>query len=137
MSFTEDEYAQVIPLYLLPGMKVKLEIVFDLEDNKGVRPLGGKSGTYNNKSLNRGFLVLDDAVGKIEDVPGDEDSVAVHYVHQKSEPNDIVFFGDRPDIRGGIIKVCFRVISVPIHDHSSIVQGGPAYGTYYSDNEVD
>jgi hypothetical protein len=28
------------------------------------------------------------------------------------------------------------IIAVPIHDHSSIVAGGPAYGTYFTDDET-
>jgi hypothetical protein len=28
------------------------------------------------------------------------------------------------------------IISVPIHDHSSVVTGGPAYGTYFTDDET-
>ena len=30
--------------------------------------------------------------------------------------------------------IAVKVISVPIHDHTTIVHGGPAYGTYFDDD---
>jgi hypothetical protein len=129
MPVLGDNYSQTHTLYLLAGMSAKLSIVFDSENNKGARPLGGSNGTYREKPLLNGFLVLDEEVGEIKSI---KDEVAVLYTHKKAEKNTIVFYGaDRN------IKVAFQVMQVPIHDHSTIAQGGPAYGTYFNDTEED
>ena len=58
----------------------------------------------------------------------DERGTVVIYTHKRVASNAIWFFaisGER-----GLVNV----ISVPIHDHSTIVHGGPAYGTYFDDD---
>jgi hypothetical protein len=61
-------------------------------------------------------------------VPGDTPNEIV-YTHKKSAKQFILFYADTPEM--GMVSV----VPMPIHDHSSVVQGGPAYGTYFSDDE--
>jgi hypothetical protein len=114
-------------IYLLPGMSYKIESTVDEMNNMGYFPRHDNVTLYGkDRELERGFVVKDPDVGDIE--PTTEEEVAVIYTHKRPEKNEIWFYaltGER-----GLIEV----ISVPIHDHSSIVQGGPAYGTYFSDD---
>jgi len=118
-----------VAVYLLPGMQAKI-IVSDIYVGYGERVFQTSSGedkTYDITDYN-GFLVENKEVGDIEAVPNEP---AVIYTHKKYEQNKIVFFGRNPE------ETCtVNVISVPIHDHSSIVTGGPAYATYFTDDET-
>lgn len=122
-------------VYLLPGMQIKLKIP--------INPLAGQGSFARRSALSdayfgesrtptRGFVVENEDVGTI--VVTDQAEAAVTYTHKKAEQNSIWFFGVNEEDE--IIKIgVVNVISVPIHDHSSIVQGGPAYGTYFTDDE--
>jgi len=80
-----------------------------------------------DRDLLNGFLVLDEDVGELVD-PGTTPN-EVEYKHHKAAENEIWFFADTNEI--GVVSI----VPTPIHDHSSVVQGGPAYGTYFSDDE--
>jgi len=114
-------------IYLLPGMSYKIESSIDETNSMGFFPRIKNVKLYGvSRTLTRGFVVKDTDVGDIELTT--EEEVAVIYTHKRPEKNEIWFYaltGER-----GLIEV----ISVPIHDHSSIVQGGPAYGSYFSDD---
>ena len=118
-------------LYLLPGMKVEIKLNINPNDNRSLMPT--ISTTYRDsngvdKPLINGFYVENDDVGTIEAL--DEGlGFGVLYWHKKPEANVIRYITEIPEIT----SEC-HIISVPIHDHSSIVQGGPAYGTYFSDD---
>lgn len=114
-------------IWLLPGMSIKLkapECFVDLRPTIKHKILGG--GTVD-KELIRGFLVENEDVGNIE--PTEQDEPAVIYHHRRFDFNRIVFHS-----RVGGIHV-IDIMAVPVHDHSSIVSGGPAYGTYFSDDQ--
>ncbi len=126
------EYGSMVSLYLIPGMVVELKIPSD--GGKGAfRTL---SPTYSDGikeyTLTNGFYEESQgAVGDLQNPSATE--VAIEYHHKRPEENAIWFIpADDPES-----KVLFNVIAVPIHDHSSIVQGGPAYGTYFSDDDVE
>ena len=114
-------------VYFLPGMKAKIAMP-RVWRAVGERKKMKASGEYENVTLTNGFMVDDDTVGDIEAV---ENEVAVIYTHKKFAQNKITFFARTGEI-GEV-----HVISVPIHDHSSIVTGGPAYGTYFTDDETE
>jgi hypothetical protein len=65
-------------------------------------------------------------VGTIEPVT---DEPAVIYTHTRYGQNRITFIAKTGE--EGYVDV----IAVPIHAHDSIVTGGPAYGTYFTDDE--
>lgn len=113
-------------IYLLPGMSIKL-IVHDFFVRKKEVHHKFQDGTAKTIDLMNGYVVDDENVGEIK--VGDV-GASVIYKHKKFELNVITFYA----ITGEIGKV--DVMSVPIHDHSSIVAGGPAYGTYYTDDET-
>lgn len=117
-------------LRLLAGMEALISIPVDDTTGLGVFAKKGPV-TFKGKKreLIRGFLVDDEEVGIIE--PTENAKIEVRYKHRKAEKNSIWFFAHNDDI-----AVC-NIVATPIHDHSSIVQGGPAYGTYFSDDEVD
>jgi hypothetical protein len=115
-------------IYLLAGQSTELRVESEYA-NKGPVVHNGQT-----RELKRGFLVEDTTVGEITDadIP-QEDGCKVKYTHYKAQNNSIYFYsakGNPYDI--GLINV----VAVPLHDHSSIVQGGPAYGTYFSDDMV-
>ena len=121
--------ASGIVIHLLVGMKAKIKAPVSKFVGEGYFP---KEGTViidgETRTLTRGFVVENEDVGTI--VPSDAAEVAVVYTHKKPEENTVWFFAAT-----GEKGVC-TIGHVPIHDHSSIVQGGPAYGTYFNDDLV-
>jgi hypothetical protein len=113
-------------VYLIPGMQAKITApkVFVAH---GTQLVMDTAGNYTNQTLVNGFYLENTEVGSIRAVPGQP---AVVYTHKKFSPNRIVFVAKTKET--GIVDV----ISVPIHDHSSIVTGGPAYATYFADDEI-
>ena len=75
-----------------------------------------------------GFWLQDEDIGELSDVEG---SLAVEYHHKKNGKNRIWFKASTGEIATVIVD------SIPIHDHSSVVQGGPAFGTYFSDDDAE
>ena len=117
---------------LIPGMKARIGIKTDLEPGglaQGSFAYTGATVNYKGSSYDvvNGWIVEDSDVGSIEADPG---KPAVLYTHKKPEKNSLFFFDHR-----GSLKSAVYIVTVPIHDHSSIVQGGPAYATYFSDDE--
>ena len=113
-------------VYLLPGMSVKLKVT-DFFVRKEDVYHKFQDGTAKITKLTNGFVLDDDNVGDMTPVDGE---ASVVYKHKKFELNEISFYA----ITGE--KGMVSIMSVPIHDHSSIVAGGPAYGTYYTDDET-
>jgi hypothetical protein len=113
-------------IYLLPGMQSKLTAP-GFFIGTGTRKKLLANGTYASVELVNGFMVDNPDVGTIEPVDGEP---AVIYTHKKFAQNKIIFYA-RTGEQGEV-----DVIAVPIHDHSSIVTGGPAYGTYFTDDET-
>lgn len=122
-------------IYLLPGMSVKILAELDAYSGVGEFAYMGELEVSNGRTLNlgenHGFYVENDEVGTI--TPVDKEP-AVIYTHKKPEQNSVWFVAQ---IGAGSRRGVCNIMSVPIHDHSSIVQGGPAYGTYFSDDEAD
>ena len=120
-------------VYLTPGMKIKVKAPVDGPNAEGffvkldeLPESFFKEYPKAEKTLTRGFTIQNKDVGTI--AATDAEEAAVIYTHKQPYPNAIWFFaatGER-----GLVKV----ISVPIHDHSTIVHGGPAYGTYFDDD---
>jgi len=122
-----------ISVFLIPGMRLKISTILENEEgSRGIGFFARKEDSVNFKgkrySLINGFGVDDEIVGEIIPVSGDE--LGVIYTHKRPEKNHIYFFALTGQM--GVVSV----IAVPIHDHSSIVQGGPAYATYFNDDEV-
>lgn len=113
-------------VYLLPGMSVKIKAPGYFVKHGNVMH-EHKDGTVSERTLLQGFVVDDEDVGEITKVAGEP---AVIYKHKKFSENIITFYALTTE------KGYVYVISVPIHDHSSIVSGGPAYGSYFSDDET-
>lgn len=113
-------------VYLLPGMSAKLK-VSGYYVAFGQRKIMKPDGTYELVDLINGYAVQDSDIGTVEAVSGEP---AVIYTHKKFGLNKIFFFA-----RTGETSVV-DIIAVPIHDHSSVVTGGPAYGTYFTDDET-
>ena len=116
-------------MYMLPGMQVKISLPFDVD--KGVGWVAS-TGTFvyegEKYELVKGFFNRDDTetIGTIEATS--EDGLSIIYKHKKPERNEIGF------VTSTQLVSIISIISVPIHDHSSIVQGGPAYGTFFTDD---
>jgi len=113
-------------MYLLPGMKVELKVSYFFI-KKGNVNHKYQDGTIKEVALINGFVVDDENVGTIEKASS---GPCVIYTHNKFEANVITFYALTGE------KGSVDIMSVPIHDHSSIVAGGPAYGTYFTDDET-
>ena len=113
-------------IYLLPGMQAKL-LVPGYFIAHGERKFLDDSGTYVSKALIQGFAVQYDDVGTIVAV---ENEPAVIYTHNKFGLNKVYFFAMTGEVS------FIDIIAVPIHDHSSIVSGGPAFSTFFTDDET-
>jgi hypothetical protein len=125
-----------LSIYLTPGMTVEISAPINGRNSQGffarredTEPLPDnywEDAPNASKALINGFSLEDTTVGSL--AASDQDPNDVVYTHEQPYGNSIWFFartGER-----GLVKV----ISVPIHDHSTIVHGGPAYGTYYDDD---
>ena len=115
-------------IHLLPGQSAKLTAkgYFVAFGTKRVPSIGGDSVT--ERELINGWAVADSETGELTAV---ENEPSVIYLHKKYGLNKIYFYA-----RTGEISYV-DIIAVTIHDHSSIVAGGPAYGTYFTDSGND
>jgi len=111
-------------IYLRSGMSVKVK-QFKGEHDGGRFVLHGKHVITKDEVLVRGFAVVNSLIGTIS--IDDSDLSGVIYTHKKPEENAVWFFALTGE-RGALF-----ISSVPIHDHSSVPQGGPAFGTYFSE----
>ncbi|MBV5347933.1 hypothetical protein JZU46_06945 [bacterium] len=122
----------VTTINMTAGTYIDISTPTDLETGQGQFPK--KSGeTIKINGVIRthiyGFISENELIGTVEEVPGTD--VKVRYSHKKSEANRIYFYTANDE------KYTIAIIAMPIHDHSSIQQGGPAFGTYYSDHKPD
>jgi len=127
------EPVSAVAVYLIPGMTAKIKMPVSYENDNGFAALPGfappmyfPAKKKEDLALVNGFIVEDINVGTIK--IHEEDSLSVTYTHSKPYPNAIWWFGVYGE------RALVNIITVPIHDHSTIVHGGPAYGTYYDDD---
>lgn len=84
--------------------------------------------TINNVSytLKAGFRLdkEEEGIGKLEDVYKNE--LAIDFTPYQYTDYSIFFYA----ITGEVVR--FGAAPVQVHDHASIMTGGPAYGTFYS-----
>lgn len=118
-----------ITAYFQPGRTYTLYIPVTMSNLYGYFPQKTPITLVDKPPIEfkNGFFVENEEVGDIVKIHSDK--VAVDYLHKFSGDNVIWFYaitGERARILVG---------SVPVHDHSSIITGGPAYGTYASDSE--
>jgi len=123
-----------LAIYLLPGLSIKIKVPIMPRNSTGFWVMQGSAppeGFFrdmpNVSEMKRGFVVEDEEIGEINTSTGAAEA-AVIYTHKKPAKNAIWFFSATGEI--GLINI----ITVPIHDHSSILQGGPAFGTYFDDS---
>ena len=92
---------------------------------KGI--VNNSEGSESQKYNQRGYRIVYKQLGEfVEDK--DQEWNCVRYKHTKSGKQVIEFTEDVANRRSYIVMQ-----SVPVHDHSSIPMGGPAYATYYSE----
>ena len=112
---------------LLPGMSIEITCPMDAANSYGFFPLAITEGTLEGVTLINGFSVVSSEIGTLE--PGTTGN-KVKYIHKKPMNNTIYFYA----LTGEVGAV--DIINIPVHDHSSIVFGGPAFGTYFNDDET-
>lgn len=120
-------------LVVSPGTKVKLTI--PVSSNSA-------SGSFRSKDTVKkwlgqdlpmvgGFIVEDSKVGNITPLTGDDTGcVGVYYTQNTYGLNKVIYFGTMLE------EFTFNMVNIPIHDHSSLNQGGPAHGTYFSEYDI-
>lgn len=110
-------------LFITEGMQITLEISIDHAAGRGCFPRQGNiSLNGQDRELVNGFVSEFINVGEII-----QDGYDAIYKHLDGKDNRVYFYADN-----GIVQV-INITSMPVHDHSSILQGGPAFGTYASD----
>lgn len=110
-------------LALLPGMIVTLEVENTFANQGPILHDG------EQRTLIRGFFSENEEIGTIMEAEGEAGAI-VKYKHLKSLSNRVWFYG-----RCGEVGM-FSVVYVPIHDHASLVTGGPAFATYASEPTI-
>jgi len=115
-----------LAMYLLPGMKAEFTTPGFFVGTTPRKKLQA-DGEYKDEALLNGYTVEDEDIGTIE--AGKEPN-SIIYTHKKFAHNKITYYAKTGEI--GEVDI----IAVPVHDHSSIVTGGPAYGTYFTDDET-
>jgi len=115
-----------VAVALRPGAVYDLSIPTDETNNYGYAPKHGSAdfdgitAVYQN-----GFVVKNEEVGIIYYKYPDEVKIAYHH---KLAMNNVIYF-----VSALGHKVKFVVAAVTPHDHASIITGGPAYGTYFTE----
>lgn len=74
-----------------------------------------------------GFKLLNEEAGSIVKVH--DDKVAIDYQHKSNMTNEIIF----ESISGDVVRIVAG--NIMVHDHASVVTGGPAYGTYATEQQ--
>jgi len=118
-------------VFLIPGMRLRISMVMEVVPNSrgiGFFAWPFPSIQFKGKTFDllKGFGLDDTSVGSIAAAG----PIGVVYTHAAPEKNSIYFFA----LTGEMGQV--DIVAVPVHDHSSIVQGGPAYATYFNDDEI-
>lgn len=110
------------------GFSYKLKVPTTLANDGGFTPMTGTVSlpTGVSRTLKRGFCLESEEVGSLGDEGAYPDEVAIKYTQKLPTSNIIWFYA----YTGERVRIAAQPIIV--HDHSSIPQGGPAYGTYYS-----
>ena len=120
---------QTLSVSLPAGTSIKIGIPINNKVGYGHFPLQESKVTIDDLELSviNGFAVKDDSVGTLSTLDNDDTYPMIKYTHNKQECNTIYFITNTMKTKS------ISIVNIPIHDHSSIVQGGPAYGTYFSD----
>lgn len=137
MAFTLDTNRQ--PRTISENTSISLDIGAEMILNIPVDKNNSGTGAFPEEgplsylgveyTLIQGFGIEYNNVGTLESTDN-SDCLEVKYKHNQPSNQTIYFFATD----GRISK--FSIIRVPVHDHSSIHQGGPAHGTYYSESAL-
>lgn len=114
------------------GSQVEISISSDVYSGQGLFPMAAdKTIKLQGKDRDHilGFISENEEAGTIGPVSGGD--LMITYKHINNIENRIHFFSAAGD------HSIISIISIPIHDHSSIHQGGPAYGTYHYDAQPE
>lgn len=116
-----------------PGTKVKLTIPVSSNLPVGsFRSIETKKAWLGGElDMVSGFIVEDNTAGSIEPLGSNGGNcVGVYYTQKTYSNNKVIYFGSMLE------EFTFNMVHIPIHDHSSLVQGGPAFGTYFSESGI-
>jgi hypothetical protein len=120
-------------IYMIPGQQIHIKVPISGRETSGFfvklgdnPPQGYFEDRPSASKMIRGFVVENEKTGTIKE--SDQEEAAVIYTHSAPYRNSIWFFSQTGEV--GLLNI----IAVPIHDHSTITHGGPAYGTYFDDD---
>jgi len=115
-----------ISIYLKAGDVYTMHVPVNMANNMGYFPRKGSIIKENGDpvTFQNGFYVENEEVGTIIKVHTDK--VAIDYRHLLPVENTIWFHA----ITGERARVI--ISNIQVHDHSSIITGGPAFGTYFT-----
>lgn len=116
-----------------PGTKLRLTIPVSSNSAVGSFRSTDVVKLWMGKELPmvNGFIVENEDIGNIEPLTGDDvGCIGVYYTQKMYGINKVVYFGSMLE------EFTFNIVNIPIHDHSSLSQGGPAHGTYFSEYDI-
>lgn len=115
-----------VSLTFQAGNTYTLHIPTTLANDGGYTPYKDDDIVFNGESRanHNGFWVENTEVGEI--IKAHDDKVAVDYKHILPASNVIWFYAYTGE------RIRMSAAPIVVHDHSSVSQGGPAYGTYAS-----
>ena len=116
-------------LTMWPGMTVVLDVRGYFAKQGEFKVINERTGETETKLLTNGFYVDDTDIGDIVAVEG---RTSVVYTHKKAKENN-VWFVALTEVDGEPERGVFRAVYVPVHDHGSLITGGPAHATYHSE----
>jgi hypothetical protein len=113
--------------------RILIEVPVSVETGsypKGSFAVPDTSVKYNGieQEVVNGFIMEYPNVGTLE--PSTGECLGVIYTHNDPTKSNRIYF-----ISSDYRMSSVDIVNVPVHDHASITQGGPAHGTYSS--EVD
>lgn len=114
-------------LTISAGFSINIQIPNNDEGHGYFSQQGTVTVNGSEYTLTKGFMIENIEVGTIESVAGSE--LEIKYTHNEPAENKLRFFSRTGE------RLVIMIVNVPIHDHSSIVQGGPAFGTYFAEVE--
>lgn len=121
-----NQYSRTVNVPL--GMSVKLKVPVDLRIGQGHFPSKDKKVLVKGVERDAvyGFAMENPNIGELTPDPEaiSNNELVVIYTPTKNQTNNIHFVTST-----GLSNIV-TVTTVPVHDHSSIYQGGPAFGTY-------
>jgi hypothetical protein len=116
-------------LSIAKGMEIELYVPSDPTRAMGAFPTSRATVNIDGVDMTPvlGFVSKFPKVGTIEPSSTSAGDITVKYKQIENGTNTIYFFSDTGESQ------MINIVNIPVHNHASVTQGGPAFGTYFAD----